>query len=109
MTRVCVFLLGALLCLPSFAIDCTPAFVAEAATRCATETGPCTLITWQNGQSPLSCQLNAAGTALSWWVGIGTTGTVLDPSSGQLEVVYTFVPLIIAPLSPTGTGAALKP
>jgi|SRR5579863_2937806 len=73
------------------AVECSPAYVAEAQSRCATETYPCTLITWALDGVPARCQLTNG--VLSWWVGVPTTGTTIDPSSGQLIVTYVFVPI----------------
>jgi hypothetical protein len=93
--RILALLFGALLCTPSLAVGpvyCNQSFVAEAQSRCASESTdePCTLISWAMYGQPARCQL--VGNTLVWWVGL-PTGTAKDPSSGELTVVYTWVPL----------------
>ena len=94
--RILALLFGALLCTPSLAVGpvyCNQSFVAEAQSRCATEPAdePCTLIAWAMYGQPARCQL--VGNTLVWLVGVPATGTVIDPSSGKLTVIYTWVPL----------------
>jgi hypothetical protein len=94
--RILALLFGALLCAPSLAVGpvyCNQSFVAEAQSRCASEPAdePCTLIAWAMNGQPARCQL--VGNTLVWLVGVPTTGTVIDPSSGELTVTYTWVPL----------------
>ncbi len=81
------------------AVDCTPPYVIEAQARCKTEVSPCMLITWSINGMPAQCRL--IGSTLQWWVGIPTTGTTIDPSSGQLILTYTFKPLGKVPNAPT--------
>jgi hypothetical protein len=93
--RILALLFGTLLCTPSLAagpVYCNQSFVAEAQSRCATEPAddPCTLITWAMYEQPARCQL--VGNTLVWLVGV-PTGTAMDPSSGELEVIYKWVPL----------------
>jgi hypothetical protein len=73
----------------SQAVDCTAPFVTEAQKRCPTE-AQCVLITWALNGMPAQCRL--VNGSLVWWVGLPTTGTTIDPSSGQLIVTYTWVP-----------------
>jgi hypothetical protein len=106
--RILALLFGAFLCTPSLAVGpvyCNQSFVAEAQSRCVSESAePCMLISWAMYGQPARCQL--VGNTLVWWVGVPATGTVMDPSSGELTVTYTWVPLtkpapayMLAPLS----------
>ena len=116
--RILALLFGALLCTPSLAVGpdyCNQSFVADAQSRCASEpTGaPCTVIFWEMFGEPARCQL--LGTTLVWWVGVPTTGTAIDPSSGVLELTYNWVPLTqaapaytVAPLSVPSAPTDLK-
>ncbi len=98
-------LLGMLWSVPSFAVDCTPEFVPEAQSRCTTEASTeCVLITWFINDMPVQCRL--VGSTLAWWAGVPTTGTAIDPSSGQLILIYTFKPLALMPSAPTGVGVS---
>jgi len=106
--RILALLFGSLLCAPSLAVGpvyCNQAFVAEAQSRCASETTeePCTLISWEMYGQPARCQL--VGNTLAWWVGVPTTGSVIDPSSGELTLIYTWIPL--SKLAPAYTFAPL--
>ena len=101
--RILALVFGALLCAPSLADDpvtCNQSFVPEAQSRCKSEpdTGPCTLIYWEIHGQPARCQL--VGGNLAWWVAVPTTGKTIDPSTGELTLTYTWVPLSL-PRAPT--------
>ncbi len=96
--RVFALLCGMLLCTPSLAegpVNCTPSFVAEAQSRCTSEPTdePCTLIYWEISGQPARCQL--VGNTLVWWVGVPVVGTVIDTTTGEPTVNYTWVPLSV--------------
>lgn len=63
------------------------------------------LITWAMNDFPAQCRL-MNGT-LAWWVGLPTAGSVIDPSSGQPILIYTWVPFTgqHRPSAPGGFGA----
>jgi hypothetical protein len=89
------------------AVDCTAPFVVQAQARCSTEAGPeCVLITWVLNRLPAQCRL--VNGALVWWVGLETTGAIIDPSSGQLILTYTWVPFTGQHLPTAPTGFVVK-
>jgi hypothetical protein len=101
--RILALVFGALLCTPCLAdgpVSCNQSFVQEAQSRCKSEpdTGPCTLIYWEIHGQPARCQL--VGSNLAWWVAVPTTGTAIDPSTGELKLTYTWGPLGL-PRAPT--------